>query len=319
MILLKSTTVSSSFVCSRTRTTFLLLLLFAVARVTACNGLNASKTSGNIVFLNRDLSSGDLSQWTHRDFGLGTDRGSNTSEAGYLWYHANVGGRKAAGLTTTPAAHASQAASSDSVYLWEPRQQWNHQPYEIWLRTSIMFPSAATISSSGLSGEAPFAPTTGEWNWFLEFHNDSNSMPACAKEFANIALDVKTDDPIVSGVVGTKNVRMAMRIMGGEDCDPNIEWVDGPQLQWDHWYEMLLHIKWDPRGGIAEWYLDNSNVPYYSNLKIPTLFTRPKGYVSPSYTTLTIPNYRLHAQWNSTIYVGPLVVGSSQSSVLNAF
>ncbi len=250
---------------------------------------------------------------------MGTDRGSNTSEAGYLWYHANVGGRKAAGLTTTPAAHASQAASSDSVYLWEPRQQWNHQPYEIWLRTSIMFPSAATISSSGLSGEAPFAPTTGEWNWFLEFHNDSNSMPACAKEFANISLDVKTDDPIVSGVVGTKNVRMAMRIMGGDDCDPNIEWVDGPQLQWDHWYEMLLHIKWDSSGGIAEWYLDNSNVPYYSNLKIPTLFTRPKGYVSPSYTTLTIPNYRLHAQWNSTIYVGPLVVGSSQSSVLNAF
>jgi hypothetical protein len=319
MIFVKSTTVVWSLVCARTRPALLLLLLFTVAIAVACNGLSASKTSGNTVFLNRDLSTGDLSQWTHRDFGLGTDKGLNTSGAGYLWYHANVGGRRAAGLTATPTSHASPAASSDSVFLWEPAQSWNDQPYEIWLRTSVMFPSAATISSSGLSGEAPFAPTTGEWNWFLEFHNDSSPLPGCAKEFANISLDVKTDDPIVSGGVGTQNARMAMRIMGGNDCAPNIVWVDGPHLQWDHWYEILLHIKWDPKRGIVEWYLDDFNAAYYSNLKIPTLFTRPKGYVSPSYTTLTVPNYRLHAPWNSTIYLGPLAVGSTQSSVLSAF
>jgi hypothetical protein len=317
MILLKFATIRYSSVGPRRKPILLLLLLFSVAKESGCNRLSAG--SGNIVFLNRDLSTGDLSQWTHRDFGLGTGRGSNTSEAGYLWYHANVGGRRAAGLTATPTAHASPAANSDSVYLWEPNRDWNRQPYEIWLRTSVMFPSAATISSSGPSGEAPFAPTTGEWNWFLEFHNDSSPLPGCAKEFANISLDVKTDDPIVSGVVGTKNPRMAMRIMGGNDCAPNIVWVDGPPLQWDHWYEILLHIKWDPKRGIVEWYLDNFNAPYYSNLKIPTLFTRPKGYVSPSYTTLTVPNYRLHAPWNSTIYLGPLVVGSTKRSVVDAF
>jgi hypothetical protein len=222
-------------------------------------------------------------------------------------------------MTVTPAAHASPATTSDSVYLWEPRQSWNHQPYEIWLRTSVMFPSESTISSSGLSGEAPFAPTTGEWNWFLEFHNDSTPLPGCAKEFANISLDVKTNDLPQGGVAGTTNVRLAMRIMGGNDCAPNIVWVDGPPLQWDHWYEILLHIKWDPKRGIVEWYLDNFSAPYYSNLKIPTLFTRPKGYLNPSYTNLTLANYRLHAPWNSTIYVGPLVVGSTERSVLNAF
>jgi hypothetical protein len=319
MIRLKSTTVVWSLVWARTRPALLLLLLFTAAIVVACNALSASKTSGNTVFLNRDLSTGDFSQWTHRDFGLGTDVGSNTSGNGYLWYHPNVGGRRAAGITVTPAARASPAANSDSVYLWEPSQYWNYQSHEIWLRTSVLFPSAATISSSGLGGEAPFAPTTGEWNWFLEFHNDSSPMPACAKEFANISLDVKTDDPIVSGGVGAQNARMAMRIMGGNDCDPNIVWVDGPPLQWDHWYEMLLHITWDPRRGIVEWYLDDFSAPYYSNPKIPTLFTRPKGYVSPSYTTLTVPNYRLHAPWNSTIFVGPLVVGSTRKSVLDAF
>jgi hypothetical protein len=300
------------------RLTLVLLLSFTVASVIACNGLNASKTSGNIAYLNRDLTAGDLSQWTHRDYGLGTDVGSNTSGAGYLWYHASVAGRRAAGMTATPTAHASPAANSDSVYLWEPAQFWNRQPYEIWLRTSIMFPSAATISSMGVSGEAPFAPTTGEWNWFLEFHNDSNPVPSCSKEFANVALTVKTDDPVQSGVVGTKNVRMAMRIMGGNDCAPNTVWVNGPPLQWDHWYDVLLHIKWDPKRGIAEWYLDNFNAPYYSNLKVPTLFIRPKGYLAVGYTSLTIPNYRLHAPWNSTIYVGPLAVGSTRSAVLNS-
>jgi len=319
MIRLKSPTAVRSFVCTRRRPILFLLLLFTVANAIACTGLSASKAAGNTIFLNRDLSTGDLSQWTHRDFGLGTDKGLNSSGAGYLWYHENVGGRRAAGLTATPTAHASPAASSDSVYLWEPGQPWNSQPYEIWLRTSVLFPSAAAFSSSGLSGEAPFVPTSGEWNWFLEFHNDSSPLPSCAKEFANISLDVKTDDPPESGVAGAKNARMAMRIMGGNDCAPIIVWVDGPQLQWDHWYEILLHIKWDPKRGIVELYLDNFNSPYYTNLKIPTLFTRPKGYVSPSYTTLTIPNYRLHAPWNSTIYIGPLAVGSSKNAVLNAF
>lgn len=296
------------------RPLLLLLLAFTAANITAC-----THAAGDTVFRDRDLSTGDLSQWTHRDFGLGTDAGSNTSGAGYLWYHSNVAGRRAAGLTVTPTSHASPAANSDSVYLWEPGKFWNHQPYEIWIRTSVMFPSATTISSSGLSGEAPFAPTTGEWNWFLEFHNDSSPMPSCAKEFANISLDVKTDDPVQSGVIGTKNPRIALRVLGGNDCSPNIVWVDGPPLQWDHWYELLLRIKWDPSRGIVEWYLDDFSVPYYSSRKIPTLFTRPPGYVSPSYTTLTIPNYRLHAPWNSTIYIGPLAVGSTRQSVLNAF
>jgi hypothetical protein len=288
--------------------------LFGIAgRIDGCNG------NANVIYLNRDLSTGNLSQWTHRDYGLGTDLGGNESGAGHLYFHSNIAGRKAAGLTVSPTAHASPAANSDSVYLWEPGEAWNHAPYEIWLRTSIMFPSATTISASGAEGEQPYQPTTGEWNWILEFHNDSSPQPACAREFANVALTVKTDDPVASGAPGTKNVRTAVRIMGGNDCAPTIEWVDGPPLQWDHWYEILLHIKWNTKSGIFEWYLDEFSKPYYSSKKIPTLYIRPKGYLSPSYTTLTLANYRLHAPWNSTIYLGPLAVGSTRAAVLRAF
>jgi hypothetical protein len=292
--------------------------LFTLANSIACNRLNPSKT-GNIVFLNHDLSTGDLSQWTHRDFGLGTDAGSNSNGAGFLWYHPNVAGRRAAGLTVTPTAHASPALNSDSVYLWDRSQYWNYQPYDIWLRTSFLFPSGTTITTVGATGEQPFQPTTGEWNWILEFHNDSNPQPRCAQEFANVSLTVKTDDLVQSGVVGTRNVRLALRVMGGKDCAPNIVWVNGPPLQWDHWYEILLHVKWNSGNGAVEWYLENFSRPYYSNPKIPTLYTRPDGYVSPSYTSLTLPNYRLHAPWSSTIYLGPLAVGSTKSSVLKPF
>jgi hypothetical protein len=310
-------------VWSRTRPTLLLVLLLSFAGFAASLGivgkLRGRNEPAGIIYLNRDLSTGDLSQWTHRDYGLGTDKGGNESGAGYLWYHADIAGRRAAGLTVTPTAHASPAANSESVYLWEGAQFWDRAPYEIWLRTSVMFPSTTAISNSGVTGEQPFQPTTGEWNWFLEFHNDSSPLPGCAKEFANVALTVRTSDSPEIGAIGTNNVRMALRIMGGNDCAPNIVWVDGPPLQWDHWYEILLHIKWSPSSGIVEWYLDNSSSPYYSNLKIPTLYARPSGYVSPSYTTLTLPSYRLHASWSSTIYIGPLVVGSSERSVLNAF
>src|SRR5207245_1043045 len=102
----------------------LLLVSFTLANATACGGIgsrnNGSHTNGKAVYLNRDLHSGNLSQWFHRDYGLGTDVGSNDSGAGYLWYHSNVGGRKAVGMTATPDAHASPAANSDSVYLWDP-------------------------------------------------------------------------------------------------------------------------------------------------------------------------------------------------------
>ncbi len=111
MIRLNSTTVVWSLVCARTRPALLLLLLFTLANSIACNRLNASKPSGNTVFLNRDLSTRDLSQWTHRDFGLGTDAGSNARGAGYLWYHPDAGGRGAAGITVTPlAAHVGNVS-----------------------------------------------------------------------------------------------------------------------------------------------------------------------------------------------------------------
>ena len=143
----------------------LLLVSFTVVKVSGCSGINAinngSNTSGDIAYLNLDLSTGNLMQWTHRDFGLGTDVGSNDSGAGYLWYHSNVGGRKAAGMTATPSAHASPASNSDSVYLWDPSQSWNYAPYEIWLRTSVMFRPQRRSRLRATEVNSPTSPRRG--------------------------------------------------------------------------------------------------------------------------------------------------------------
>jgi hypothetical protein len=305
----------------------LLFLTLTVANASGCGNITGanggSPPAGDTIYLNHDLSTGDLSQWTHRDFGFGTDTGSNDSGAGYLWYHANVAGLKAAGLTATPAAHASPAASSDSVYLWEPTAPWNYAPYEIWLRTSIMFPSAATISAAGAKGEQPFHPTTGSWNWFLELHNDSNPSPV--QENSPICFGILTDGP-VSTRVG-RHPRIFCRLAGGSDSAIQTLYVyengvgalgaAGVPLQYDHWYPFLIHVKLSPTAGAFEWFEGSKTI--YSNLNIPTLYSRPAGYVSPSYTSLTVTNYRLHASWSSTIYFGPLVVGSTRQAVLSAF
>ena len=173
-------------------------------------------------------------------------------------------------------------------------------------------------------GEAPYQPTTGELNWFLELHNDSNAN--AGPEKANISFGVLTDYPVGTGV--GKNPRLRCRLMGGPDSAIQTVYVfengvgaanaPGIPLKFDHWYELLIHVKLHPTAGIFEWWTDGALA--YSNLDIPTLYSRPAGYVNPSYTSLTADNYRLHVTgWSSTIYMGPLAVGPDQNSVQQAF
>jgi hypothetical protein len=260
-----------------------------------------------------------VESWTNRDYGLGTNVGSNSSGAGYLYDNQNVGGSIAMGMTATPNAQASPAAGSDSVYLWEPTQSWNYSGQEWWLRTSFYFPSSAS-SIVFNPGEAPYQPTTGIFNWFLELHNDSNYGPG---EDSPICFGILTDGPVSTSV--GKNPRMFVRLQGGPDSALQMRYVyenglgtsssPGVPLQYDHWYPLLIHVLLSPTAGIFEWFEGSTTI--YSNLDLPTLYTRANGSIS--YTSLTLDNYRLHATWNSTIYMGPLAVGPTEESVMSAF
>lgn len=257
------------------------------------------------LLLNRDLSTGDLSQYTNRDYGLGTNVGGNGSGAGRLVYHANVLGRRCVGLTATSTAAAGGIpAGSDGVYLWDPVQPWGYPGQEWWLRASFLFPSAANVTAS--LGEAPYQATTGEWNWFLELHKDLTSGPS------PITFDVLTDYPV--GPLPGNNPRLRMRLAYGNESSPTIVVKEAPALQLDKWYEFLLHVKLDPAAGILEWLLDGTLM--YSNPNVPTCFARPAG---PSLSNLTVANYRLHATWPTTIFIGPLCIAKTKADALWAF
>src|SRR5262245_46515909 len=74
----------------------------------------------------------------------------------------------------------------------------------------------------------PSSPRLVSGTGSSHFTTTVNSQPPCTKEYANVAMDVKTDDVVQRGVVGTHNVRMAVRIMGGDGCAPKTGWVEGP-------------------------------------------------------------------------------------------
>jgi hypothetical protein len=274
-----------------------------------------------VLILNRDLSTADLSQYTHRDYGLGgADVGDNTKGGGLLNYHANVAGRRAAGLTVTPTANIG-VAGSDGVYLWDPIAPWGQQGQEWWLRTSFYFPSAASVALL-LPGEAPYQPTTGDWNWFLELHKDKTTGAS------ETTFDICTDYP--TGSSPGLNPRLRMRLVQNESS-PTAVYVNalgqvtpgqvsgfatpGPALVYDKWREFLLHMKLHPVSGIVEWFLDGQLM--YSNLNVPTLFTHADGTVSQ--VSLTVANYRLHATWPATVFIGPLCIAASKAAALAAF
>jgi hypothetical protein len=244
--------------------------------------------------------------WDSFDLGLGSlsvGSGSNGGTSpGVVRATTAPGGKAAYELTVTPTAHASDAASSDSVYLWNYPQSYDgyaNRGAVTWYHLRVMFPSSA------------FVPTTGEWNMVIVHHNDPGYTKfSCSQEVGNVAFDVTTDYPVVSGAVG-QNAHLKLRLMGGNSCAPQRTWYDLGPLQYDHWYDLVYQVKWDPTtSGFFNLWLDGSQKSSYSG---PTLYTRPDASVS--YTWLDLVNYRLHANWNSTIYFGATKIGPTSGSV----
>src|SRR5689334_19710482 len=92
------------------------LLCLAVLAVCAAAFVPGASARSGVVYFNGDFETGNLAQWRHVDLGGGTDRPGN----GVIQVVKSpaVQGQYAGQLTVTPDSHASPAASSDSVFLW---------------------------------------------------------------------------------------------------------------------------------------------------------------------------------------------------------
>jgi hypothetical protein len=200
-------------------------------------------------------------------------------------------GTAALAETVTPTSHASAAASSDAIWVW------NNAKSGIGGYQSVGATETYHVAVRFPSGS--YKPTTGNWNWFMENHNDSGyyNWSCASAEKANISWDVETDGPDVQYQVGL-NPRLKLRVMGGPSCSPSAKWYDFGPLQLDHWYDLRYQVKWTPTSaGFVNVYVDSKLAAAYVG---PTLYQRPDG--SSSYTNWSLVNYRWHASWNSTIF-----------------
>ena len=208
--------------------------------------------------------------------------------------------------TVTPAAHASNAGGSDSVYLWNsPMPYLGNDGQRNWIHFRIMFP-------------ADYHPTSGEWNIFTEFHNDPGYQ--AWHDSGRISLEYPELALYVTNYTHSRP-RLMWRVRGGTDglqdmsVGKNVFQIKGrgrPEFRRDHWYDMLLHVVWspDPTRGRFAWWLDGRR--QFAGA-LPTLWRRPDG--STDHVQLELNNYREHADWNATVYYGKIAVGPTKASV----
>jgi hypothetical protein len=203
--------------------------------------------------------------------------------------------------TVTPDSHASDAEDSDATYLFNhPTPSLGASGQRNWVHFRIMFP-------------AGYRPTAGEWNIFNEFHNNSQFLPfeesgQIGWEYPEIALYVTN--------YASQQPHLMYRVRGGQDCRCDMsrgtDRRDPRRLRRNHWYDILLHIKWssDPNIGRFTWWLDGRRI---ARLRHPTLWRRPDGV--DDHVALELNNYRLHANWDATVYYSQIRVGSTRGSV----
>jgi hypothetical protein len=217
-------------------------------------------------------------------------------------------GGNAVGLQTSASSYTPNTGQLTSLWLGagDAHSGWNSalgksvNGVDTWYHQQLKFPSGA------------YTPTTGHWNWLVEWHDDNLTSSYGA---VSTALGVYTDYPVVDNGVG-QNPHLVLRLAGGNSQAPIYDETSCAlpvnSLLYDHWYSSVEHIYWSTSStvGRVEWWLDGVQI---CSKSFPTLFSNPNGTFS--YNTYGIYNY--HAAFNGGIRADfdTVAVGPTRSSV----
>jgi hypothetical protein len=267
------------------RSLVLLLALACVLGVArAAPGSRRAEQKRSHPYFVGDFDTCDFSQWREMQ---------GPSAAFKIIHRPKVEGRCAAALTIGPwAAGGLGSLAADGAALWFRDPPYGHVGQTVWQHFSVEF--------------APgFQTVPGDWNLFIEWHNDPGwkNFPAPHLEYADLCWAVRNHNGVDL---------LGMRIMGGPSTAPATIWVNGPRLRIGHWYDFLAHTVWSPdrKTGIVEWWLDGKKV--YSR-HVSTLYTRPDGSTSSVY--FIADHYRRHADTTTTIRFDGFRLGPTRASV----
>src|SRR5205823_4936713 len=140
---------------------------------------------------------------------------------------------------------------------------------DAWYRMEIYL--ASDFTPDGKSG----------WNELFEFHQYPNNSGVCCSE---VGLGIISDTQDGGSAIKYNTApygRISLHILGGgnrttpvaDDTNMNdpsvaatypgghVTWMKGPNIRRNHWYDVLLHIKWGyessgPNEGSVTWWLD---------------------------------------------------------------
>jgi hypothetical protein len=164
-----------------------------------------------------------------------------------------------------------------------------------WYRVRVRFPSGRYFAS------------VGDWNILEEWHT-SGACGAVSPFFG-----VRGSGS--AGQIAT-SAQLVFVLRGGNCANlTEIRVPYGPagSLQYDHWYDIVVHYVWKQSGGTIEWYVDNQLA--YQNTNFPTLMTTSSGGADqPGYG---IYNYRLRDGFSgaSEVDFDQTLIGPTAASI----
>jgi hypothetical protein len=228
---------------------------------------------------------------------------SPTHFAGLLTPIATVGGGGVAVSTAyDPAApHPLTALYISAVYA-RAGFSTEHLPVEgqsTWYHVGMELPA-------GL-----YRPTTGQWNWLVEWHIDYHTEHFPASPVST-AVGVYTDYPVVVGKVG-RHPRLVLRLAGGTSARPLYQTLVVPGLvRFNHWYDMFFHFVWSANPGVGrvQWFVDGRQMV---SEPFPTLFANADG--TNSYNSFGVYDYHLQSPWASTAWFRRVEIGPTRATV----
>jgi hypothetical protein len=280
-----------------------------------CNAPRAAtpSQSSDVLFVGDPNVTKNLAPWDHIQIGgknlraaeasaRPDDPGTVTVVPDPLGVQGNVYQLKVTNL----AGFKAGSAASDRVDLWnEAKPYIGMEGQECWEHFRMMFRS---------TGDA-YRPTIGEWNWVAQHHNDDGYIPfqkagVIPPERSELVWGIDTRSAAANG---GQNTQLFMVIRGGDDrTDAEKRVYVGEDLRYDHWYDLLVHVVWshNAQRGMVEWWLDGKLL--FSD-HIADLWQRPDGKID--HVNFEFSNYRIHADWPSSVYYSKVKLGLTRESV----
>ena len=234
-----------------------------------------------------DFDTGDLSQWPYLGDAHGVSVVSRPTR--------NGSSRFAAKAETTDVPDSSVGGDASYVETGSFGLPWENDGGDAWFSMSVLLPSG---SNPSYPGKFTPSPSSG-WNMFMEWH---------------ISPGVAGSSPYVGVRNSGGAPRLVMRLVGGPEGSPDTRWIDDPAaLQFDHWYDIQVHMRWspDPSVGYAEWWVDGTRLFAGS---FATLYRRSGGGASS--VMFDAGHYRGTQSWTDTVYFDGVKVGPTRSSVV---